>query len=86
MRFTVVSQAHEARLDSLVATANAEIAEGFTVHVGERSELRKLLAWLVVHVWQVTSQDGPRGEGGTTLWAVVHTHVVKLIPVDLDAL
>lgn len=86
VRFAVVGQAHEARLNGLVATANAEIAEGFPVHVGERSELRELAPWFVVHVWQIASQHGPWCEGCAALWAAVHTHVVKLVPVDFDAL
>lgn len=86
VRFAVVGQAHEARLNGLVATADAEVAEGFPVHVGERCELRELAPWLVVYVGQITSQHGPWCEGCAALWAAVHTHVVKLVPVDLDAL
>lgn len=86
VRFAVVGQAHEARLHGLVAAADAEIAEGFPVHVGERRELRKLAPRLVVHVGQIASQHGPRCEGRAALWAAVHAHVVKLVPVDLDAL
>lgn len=86
VRFAVVGQAHEARLDGLVAPADAEVAEGFPVHVGERGELRKLAAWLVVHVGQIASQHGPRGEGCAALWAAVYAHVVELVPVDLNAL
>ena len=84
--FAVVGQAHETRLHGLVATADAEVAEGFPVHVGKRSELWKLAPGLVVHVGKVASQHRPRCESRAALWAVVYTHVVKLVPVDLDAL
>lgn len=86
MRFAVVSQTHEARLDGPVAPTHAEIAEGFPVHVWERRELWKLAPWLVVHVGQIAPQHGPWCEGCTALWATVDAHVVKLVPVDLDAL
>lgn len=86
MRFTVVSQAHEARLDGLVATANTKIAEGFAMHVGERSEFWELAPWLVVYIRQITSQHRTWRESCAALWTVVHTHVVILVPVDLDAL
>lgn len=86
VRLAVVGQAHEARLNGLVATADAEIAEGFPVQVGERSELRALAPWLLVYVRQITSQHGPWCEGCAALWAAVDTHTVKLVPIDLDAL
>lgn len=82
----VVGEAHQARLDRLAAPADTEVAEGLAVHVGERSELRKMAPGLVVDVGQVAPQHGPRREAGTALRAVVHTHVVELVPVDLDAL
>lgn len=82
----VVGEAHQARLDGLAAPANAEVAEGLAVHVGEGRELRKMAPGLVVYVGQVAPQHGPRSEAGTALRAVVHPHVVKLVPVDLDAL
>lgn len=87
--FAVVGQAHQARLDRLAAAAHAEVAVGLALHVGEGGQLGKLLLpprrRLVVHVGQVTPQHGPRREGGTALRAGVHPHVVKLVPVDLDA-
>lgn len=82
---TIVGQTHEARLDRLAATAHAEITEGLLVHVGERGELRALPPGLLVYVRQVASQNRPWCEGRTALGAAVHTHVVKLVPVDLDA-
>lgn len=82
----VVGEAHQARLDRLAAPADTEVAEGLAVHVGERSELRKMAPGLVVDVGQVAPQHGPRCEAGAALRAVVHTHVVELVPVDLDAL
>lgn len=82
----VVGQAHEARLDGPVASPHAEVAEGFSLHVGERSELWEMAPRLLVDVGQVAPQDRPRGEGGAALGAVVHTHVIELVPVDLDAL
>lgn len=85
MCFAVVSQAHETRFNSFAATSDAEITVGFTVHVGKRRELWKL-ARLLLNIWQVTSQDRPWREGRSALWAAVHTHVVKLIPVDFDTL
>lgn len=66
--------------------ADAEIAKGFAVHVGERSELRGLAPLLVFNVGQIASQLGPWCEGCAALWTAVHTHVVKLVPVDVDAL
>lgn len=86
VRFAVVGQTHEARLDRLAATADAEITVGFAVHVGERHELWKLAPWLMVHIRQIASQHRPRCEGRATLRATIHTHVIKLVPVDLDAL
>lgn len=86
VRLAVVGQAHEARFDSLAATADAEIAKGFAIQVRKRCELRMLVPWLVVYVGQVASQHGPWRESCAALWAAVHTHVVKLVPVDLDAL
>lgn len=85
MRFTVVGQAHEAWLHSLVATANAEITEGFTVHMRKWRELWELAPWLVVDVEQITSQHRPWSEGCMALWTAVHTHMFKLVPVDRDA-
>lgn len=86
VRFAVVGQAHEARLHGLVATTNAEVAEGFPLHVWERGELRELAPRLVAYIGQIASQHGPWCEGGVALRAAVHTRVVKLVPVDLDAL
>lgn len=40
----------------------------------------------MVHIGQVAPQHGPRSEASAALWTVVHAHVVKLVPVDLDAL
>lgn len=82
----VVGEAHQARLDGLAAPANTEVAEGLAVHVGERSELRKMATGLVVYIGQVAPQHGPWSEASTALRAVVHTNVVELVPVDLDAL
>lgn len=86
MCFTVVCQTHQTRLDGFVATANAEVTVDFTIQVGERSKLWKLSLWLMVYIWQVSLQDRPRCECCTALWAAVHTNVVELIPVNLDAL
>lgn len=88
MSFTVVSQAHEARLDGPVATADTKVAVGFTVHVRKGSQLSELLPGfvLVLDIWDVTSQDRSWRERCAALRAVVHTHVVELIPVDLDTL
>lgn len=86
VRLAVVRQAHEAGLDGLAATANAEVTKGLAVHVGEGSELREMPPWLLIYIGQVSPQDGSRRESGTTLRAVIHTHMVKLVPVDLDAL
>lgn len=87
MSLAVVGQAHEAGLDGPVASPHAEVAEGFSLHVGERSELGELAPRrLLVDVGQVAPQYRPRGEGGAALGAVVHTHVIELVPVDLDAL
>lgn len=85
VRLAVVRQAHEARLDGLVPTADAEVTEGFPVQVGERGELGQLTPALLVHVGQVPSQHGAGCAGGPALGAAVHTQVVKLVPVDLDA-
>lgn len=84
--FTVVRQADEARFDSPVATPDAEITVGFPVHVGERCQFWKVLTRLVVHVGYVAFQDRSWCERCMALWAPVHTHVVELIPVDLDTL
>ena len=86
MSFTIIGQAHEARLNSLFAMADTEIAERFSLHVGERSELRELALCLLVHVGQISFKLRPWCIGGVTLWAPVHTHVVKLVPVNRDAL
>lgn len=83
--FAVVGQAHEARLDGLLATTDTKVAEGFSVHVWKRRELWKLPPGLVVHIWKVASEHRPRGEGGAALRAGVDAHVVELVPIDLDA-
>lgn len=86
VRLAVVGEAHQTRLDGLAAPANAEVAEGLAVHVGEGSELWKVAPGLVVYIGQVAPQHGPRSEARSALRTVVHPHVVKLVPVDLDAL
>lgn len=85
VRLTIIGQAHETRLHGLVASANAEITEGLTVHVRERGELWKLAPRLVVDVGQVTPQRRSWSEGCATLWAAVQTRMINLVPVDLDA-
>lgn len=82
----VVGQAHEAGLDGLLAVAHAEIAEGLPVQVGERGELGKLPARFHVYVGQVALEGGSWREGCAALGAVVYPYVVKLVPVDLDAI
>lgn len=82
----VIGEAHQAGLDGLATPANTEVAEGLAVHVGEGSELGKMAPGLVVHIGQVAPQHGTRSEASTALRAVVHPHVVELVPVDLDAL
>ena len=85
VRLAVVSQAHEARLDGLVASADAEVAQRLPLEVGKGRELGEMSP-LLGDVGDVASEHGPWGEGGPALGAAVHPDVVALVPVDLDAL
>lgn len=87
MRLAVVGQTHQTRLHRFAPPTGTEITQRVPLEVRKWGELtwgRPRLR--VTYVGYVTSEYGPRSEGRLALRATIHAEVVRMVPVDLNAL